>query len=145
MQEMAFSMFNINCHPDREDILIYISGFFELESNTSNSWSFPAGCFTHPSSLGYLKLNPTAFFQTNCLSSLNLILPAVLLLSPSCSPQTLLFFILVHLQWAQPSTIPCLFFPSQLPLLHLRPCELTSKLLQQPPDWSQSPYYPLSS
>lgn len=72
VQVMVFSRFDINCHPNTDDIPTYksISDFLELQFDISNSWTFPPGCLAHHSNPIYLKLNPAAFSQTNFLSSL---------------------------------------------------------------------------
>lgn len=58
-------------------------------------------------------------------------------------PQTLCHFLfLFTISEHNRVLTPHLSFPSQLPALHLRPCELASKLLSQAPDGSPPPALP---
>lgn len=141
---MAFGSLNINCYLHTEDILMYvfISDFLELWSGTSNSWTFPSGCLTHLSNPVYLKLNPMVFFskQISALHLPNFVNNASTATLP-LPTNSVSFLILVHHQWAQPSANSTSILSIQPPP-QLWPHELTSELLQQPPDWSLPPLHP---
>lgn len=116
---MVFSRFNNSCHPNTDDIPMYISisDFLDLQSDTLNSWTCPLGCLTCPSNPNWTQQLCPKFPFFN-----HLLLSTVSPLSPSPSPWTLchfwfLFTVTEHTQ----APTPCPSFPSLLPRPQLRP------------------------